>query len=266
MTNVNRAENKNYLIWERSYRTEPMAKIESEVRSRTQALPGFPYISSRGAKMVHMAYALKLLVRANVMAALYASEDRNIKVQTDMANNTLRDIAHKDYIYVLRNEHGIGNMYAMGDVGFEFLGASPFDTEYTRTKLLSLYNINRVFNILCNDYREKYTLEWVTDPEFLSEYGSTTAASILWEQGEPKPVQSHLWLMLDTNFEMQQLNEVLRKQKEWIERLDSLTDHFPIMPDVYVVSSRVEDYVLKIVENGKACVDNMDARHWVLKR
>lgn len=234
----------------RSYITLSPEVVERDRMARSQALPGFPYISHKGAQTCLMAYAMKIISRDNVMSALYFGGNRMEKSMVDMSNKTIRDIANKGYLERFQIDYEIGNLHALGDLGFEYLGVDVYRTDFERKDLLRFYQVNRVFNHLCKKYRKNHAVEWVTDPED----GIGDARSIIWKDrpGGDK-LEESIWLTLESNFSRDQVEEVLEKQKKFVSADVS----------VYVVNWRSEEFTLKIVEDGEECVDKDKVVQWV---
>lgn len=238
-----------------SYITKSYDVVERNRMTRDQALPGFPYISYKAAQMVEMAYSFKLLLRDNALEALYRDKTRRVKSTVDMTNKTLRDITSKGYLKTLTLGHEFGNMYALDELGFDYLGVEPFDTDFSRRDLIRYYAVNRVFSDLCFEYRENHTVEWITGGEI------GDATSIIWEDStRRKAIRSDVWVFIQSNFRHDRLREIIEIQSKYeSENIDDL----PGPVGVNVVSIERDNYTLKIVEDGKICIGNAEIDKWV---
>lgn len=243
----------------RPYTTKSYEVVEGNRMERSQALPGFPYISYKGAQAVEMAYCFKVLLRDNVLEALYRDNERRYKSYVDMTNKTLRDITAKGYLESHVIGSGFSYTYTLSDLGFEYLGLDKYPTDFSRADRIKFYAVNRVFSGICEQHRGNYTIDW----EAGTEVGD--AQSIIWKDVFKKEaLECHVWKALETNFQSDQLQEILKIQKEFegMEKVDGLPD----TPDIYVVSRASEDFTLKVLENGKPCISQEEIEKWLMRQ
>lgn len=239
----------------RTYTTLSLEELERDRMAREQALPGFPYISHKGAQACMMAYGFKIVSRDNVVNALYTGEGRSEKSRVDMSNKVLRDVANKGFLERHMLDHEVGNLYSLGELGFEYLGVDAYDTNFKRRDLLRFYQVNRVFNTLCSRFRQDYTIEWATDPED----GIGDARSVVWKDRiKGIKLREDVWVTLRSNFSSQQVEEALEKQKEFTGKNSKIVQGV----DIHVVGWNAENLSLKIVENGVKCASKEEIVEW----
>lgn len=231
-----------------SYMTRTLASLEKDNMRRDHALPGFPYISFKGAECLKIAHALKVLSRDNAIAVFHGGSDRSDKYRIDTTNRILRDVASKDYLKHENLGSNFGYVYTLGRLGFEFLGKSMYDTDFSTREILNYRNVNRMFNVLVEKYRNDCVVEWATDT------GTGDAESAVWtDNTREKAIERHIWIGLRERLWEDQIGEALEKQKEFLGS----------EIDVYVVSPKDKDFSLKIVENGKACINDTGIVEWI---
>lgn len=237
-----------------SYITKSYDVVERNRMSRDQAIPGFPYISYKASQILEMAYSFKLLLRDNALEALYRDNRRRAKSTVDMTNKTLRDVVSKGYLKTVSLGHEYGNMYVLDDLGFEYLGMPPFDTDFSRNDLMKYYAVNRVFNTICLDYRELHTVEWETGGDM------GDACSIVWKDDRRKEaIRSDVWIFVRSNFRHERVDEIKNIQEKYAKEKIEL----PGIVSVHAVSIDRDNYTMKVVENGKVCASLEEIEKWV---
>ncbi|WP_133243512.1 hypothetical protein [Pueribacillus theae] len=201
-----------------------------------------------------MAYSFKVLLRDNVIEALYRDDRRRAKSQVDMSNKTLRDVVSKGFLQTHSMGHEYGNLYAMDELGFDYLGVKPYPTDFGRRELIKFYGVNRVFSTLCYKYRKDYTLEWSTD------CGIGDAAAIVWEDStRRKALKSYVIEFVKTNFRQDRALEIEEIQKRYAGKE---VEGLPTKPSVIAATIDREDFELLVVEDGKECVSRQEIDKW----
>lgn len=262
-------ESKRY--WDRSYLVKPWEIIEAHRKYRRHNKPDFPYISYKGMEIVKMAYALKVMTRANTVGPLFEMPDRTEHIQTTLSLKTVKDAVNKGYLRGYNEPVPMERSYTLGEEGFKFLDKPVYITDFTQREMGQYRRINGVLDKLCQEFRGTYVMEWATQPEFMDAYQSsahqTTATCIFWDDVQKRAAsEASVFVLLTTNFPQEQKEEIQDIQENYERSLENgdLARYFPVTPSVYVVDKDAhKDTTLKVVDRGRPWAGEGQIQDWV---
>lgn len=252
-------------IFKKAYTTLPSHELETKAYDRSQAKPGFPYLSFKQAEALKLSYALKLAERKNIEAAIFAGEQRTASDTIASTNRRLKDLVNKGFLEVYKMGKSASHWYALTEQSFQYLRRRPYNTEFDSHRMLRIHAVNQRFTQLCNAYRETHVIDWETEPvvPVYEEKGewTPTAVAVIWEdRAKTNAVEAHIYETLENVYLEDQLLEVERLKAKYTNT--TMWKYFPVMPDVVLVHQDTYEE-LKLMENKEVVASQSEIEKWL---